>query len=171
MDNQDNREASSVGYWVAGIIILIVVIGGIVLWRSNASDTAGTAARTGSTTVLPYGRTTVAVGQSASFDGITITPLTVAEDSRCAAGVQCVWAGTVRVAVRSDLAAGSSRQDVIALGSTTPIGTFAVSLVSVTPDKRAGVDIASNDYRFTFEVHQNGSGAAVPGAEPLEGKG
>lgn len=167
----DNQNPSHVGYWVAGVIAVILIIGGVVLWRSNgtSTDDATNASTTDSTTVLPYGQVTLGFGQSASFRGITITPLTLAEDSRCATGVQCVWAGTVRVAIRSDLDSGASLQNTITLGSTTPVGTFAISLVSVTPNKQAASTIANSDYRFTFDVHQNGNGAGL--GTDLEGKG
>lgn len=168
MDNMDNERTSQTGYWVAGIIAVILVIGGFVVWKSKApaSTTDGTVV-TGSTTVRPYGSVTVGLGESAAFNGITITPLTVAEDSRCAAGVQCVWAGTVRVAIKSDFPTGPSRQDTVTLGSTTPVGTFSVGLTSVTPAKKADVIIKNSDYRFTFEVHQSANGTG----EALQGKG
>ncbi|MBX4209443.1 hypothetical protein KW799_02025 [Candidatus Parcubacteria bacterium] len=161
MDNQRNS-------WIAGVVVLlIIIVGGVYLWRSNANPGNSTATTTpsGSTMMLPYGRTTLGIDQEGVFRGITIRPLSVAEDSRCGAGVQCIQAGTVRVVVRSDLGAGSSRQDTVALGSTTPVSTFTISLISVEPSAKAGAKIADKDYRFTFEVHQNGDGSG------LEGKG
>ncbi len=164
----DNERTSQTGYWVAGIIVALVV-GGIVLWKTKSATAPADGTSTiGSTTVRPYGKVTVGLGESAAFNGITVTPQTVAEDSRCAAGVQCVWAGTVRLAIKSDFPSGSSRHDTVALGSTTPVGTFTVGLTAVTPAKKADSTIKNSDYRFTIEVHQNGTNS---GSEELEGKG
>ncbi len=165
----ENPNASKTGYWVGGIIIVILIIGGIVLWRANSAKPAATDnTPTTSTTVLPYGPVTLGIGETANFNGISITPMTLAEDSRCATGVQCVWAGTVRVAVRSDFQGLPSRQDTISLGTTTPVSTFSILLTGVTPAKTASATIANSDYRFTFEVHQ--SAGAADGSD-LEGKG
>jgi hypothetical protein len=42
----------------------------------------------------------VRLGETAMVSPARVTPIEVLEDSRCPAGVQCVWAGRVRIAAR-----------------------------------------------------------------------
>jgi hypothetical protein len=150
-------------YVVGGIIALLVLVLAIYFVARNNDNAEGVnATSTNSSTnatstggiVLPYGRTTLGLGDTATFRGISITPKRLVEDSRCAVDVQCIQAGTVRVSVESEIN-GTTRQDAVRLGATTTIDTFAVSLVSVSPEARSTVDIDDEDYRFTFEVRQS----------------
>ena len=81
--------------------------------------------------------------------GARITPLKVLEDSRCPIGVQCVWAGQVRVSVMIDTKGGSS---TAALTGGKPVSTAAgaLELTQIAPTKRKGVTIYPEEYRFTF---------------------
>jgi hypothetical protein len=153
-------------YVIGGIIVLIILVGGVYLFSknrtstgsNNATSTGANATSTGTTTggmILPYGRATIGVGETAKFRGISITPMSVIEDSRCPEGVQCIQAGTVRVNVRSTFDNGSGRQDPIRLGSSTTVNTFAITLVTVEPRADADTEIDDNDYEFTFEVRQS----------------
>lgn len=143
---------------VTVIVIIILLIIGIWVYRGTRNDIPSeTATTTASniTTLRPYGRVTLGLGESAAFKGITITPLSIAEDSRCPEKVQCIQAGTVRVNVSSLLdTATAPRQDIVKLNATSTIDTFAVTLVSVDPTKKSGSQIADKDYKLTFEVHQ-----------------
>ncbi len=82
---------------------------------------------------------------------VSITPLQVLEDSRCAVDVQCVWAGTVRVRVR--LVSGLGTSEMV-FSPDTPVTTEAESilLTEVSPAPHSKQKIAPADYRFTFEV-------------------
>ncbi|HVU06685.1 MAG TPA: hypothetical protein VHE10_02765 [Candidatus Paceibacterota bacterium] len=160
----DNNQ-KNYGMWAVVVLIVILVGLSIYFWNTRGASTtpSSTSTPSGTSMVNPYGTATVGLGQEAVFPGITIIPLSVSEDSRCAAGVQCIWAGTVRVVVRSVLDSGGSQQDVISLGSTTPIDAYTVSLISVEPQAVASTKIADQDYRFTFDVHQNASGVTLQG--------
>lgn len=144
--------------WIAVIVIVVLIIIGIFIYKSNkapsGADIGLEGAPSGVTTVRPYGQMEIKIGETASFRGITITPLSVIEDSRCPQNVQCIQAGTVRVNVRSELDSGATREDIVKLNSTSTIDTFKVALVKVTPNTTAGKTIANGDYRFTFEVRQ-----------------
>lgn len=144
--------------WIAVAVIIILIILGVFMFRSGDEVTNegpnATSTNTGITTVRPYGQVTLRIGETAAFRGISITPLSVTEDSRCAQGVQCVQAGTVRTTVESELGSGATRQDAVSLNSTTTVDTFRVSLVRVEPAAEAGETIANSDYRLTFEVRQ-----------------
>lgn len=91
----------------------------------------------------------VALGQPVRVGSLLVTPQKVTEDSRCAVGVQCVWAGRVVLSARIDGGAWHETTPLI-LGTARATHGTAVTLVSVTPPKRAGSKIPERDYRFTF---------------------
>ncbi len=82
-------------------------------------------------------------------NGARLTPLKVLEDSRCPAGVQCVWAGQVRVSVMIDTNGGSS---TAALTDGKPVSAAGgiIELTEIAPTKRNGVTIYPEEYRFAF---------------------
>ena len=82
---------------------------------------------------------------------VSITPLAVLEDSRCAVDVQCVWAGTVHVRARLESGLGTSE---MVFSPDTPVTTEAesITLTGVSPAPYSKKTIAPADYRFTFEV-------------------
>lgn len=89
------------------------------------------------------------IGETAALpNGAAITPLRVEEDSRCPAGVQCVWAGQVRLKVRIDRS-GSDTCELIA-GKPVAAAGGTLELTEVTPTKRKGVPLFPEDYRFGF---------------------
>lgn len=94
---------------------------------------------------------TTFLGGSTTGLNVTVNPHEVVSDSRCAQGVQCVWAGTVevRTAVSTQVAHG---EHVLKLGESRIFGEFSVTLVAVTPAAQEGVEIPNSSYRFTFEV-------------------
>lgn len=175
MDNQNN-DTKYVWWWVGGIILLALIIGGTYLLRSGEEatevDENGNELSTStiqSTMILPYGNTTLGIGETASFRGISIRPVSLSEDSRCPQGVQCIQAGTVRVNVQATYDNGATVNQIVRLGSETVFGTFSVGLTSVEPAQRQNVTIDPEDYRFTFKVSQ--SAGAQDDLEGLEAKG
>ena len=164
MENNNQRN------WLIGGVIAIVVIMGLIIWVASSSTGSGNATTTpdGTTSMVsPYGVITLGLGQDGVFPGITIRPVSVAEDSRCNTGVQCIQAGTVRVIVTSTVL-GSPTQNTIGIGQTVSVSTFTVALNSVSPYPIAGTKIANSDYRFTFEVHQSIGGSTNT---EIQGKG
>ena len=83
------------------------------------------------------------IGEAVTRYGVRIMPLAVVEDSRCPTGVACIQAGTVRLAVEVDGA-----RTELALGQPAA----RVSLVEVYPQRRAGVNLFPDEYRFGFRV-------------------
>lgn len=168
-----NNERNYTGYWIGGIIIVLLIIGGIFWYRSsnsydNETETNATSTPTNTIqSVLPYGETTIGIGDQAAFAGISIRPTAVIEDSRCPADVQCIQAGTVKVNVAVELDNGARRQETVTLGETTSVGGFAVTLKKVTPQKPRTGTVKASDYEFTFEVF---SGTPA-GNNDLEAKG
>lgn len=100
--------------------------------------------------------------QGVTINGVTITPLEIMEDSRCPEGVQCIWAGTVKL--KANLRKPSGNYDaVLELGKAVSTGTEEVTLVSVTPNPKEGKKIAFDDYDFEFTVVESPASAANPG--------
>ena len=97
------------------------------------------------------GLTRAAIGQTVTVGGPKVTPLAVLEDSRCPAGVQCVWAGRVRISARVDLGRGSETRE-LTQGMPVPVADGTLELIEVQPAKPApgARPLASADYRFTL---------------------
>ncbi len=104
-------------------------------------------------TVLPYGKVTLALGETAVFKGISIKPIAIVDDSRCPMNAKCIWAGTVRVKTEIVSGLGTSTQ-VIELGKSITTEAEEVSLLFVAPDTMAGVPLDPSAYRLTFSVSE-----------------
>jgi hypothetical protein len=94
-------------------------------------------------------------GQTARAGPVRITPLTLIEDSRCPQGVQCVWAGQVRISARI-AGRGGIRTRELVLGKPVAVGSGMLVLETVAPPRhRPGVAIARSAYRFGFRYTAN----------------
>jgi len=67
------------------------------------------------------GASLVRIGEEVRLGGLSVRALRLVEDSRCPAGVQCIHAGTVRLAVRLTQG-GTAREAVLRLGEPEPLG-------------------------------------------------
>ncbi len=101
--------------------------------------------------VLPFGKVTLHLGETAVFKGISIRPIAIVEDSRCPMNAKCIWAGTVRVETEIISGLGKSTQ-VIELGKSVTTEAEEVSLMFVAPDTMAGVPTEPSAYRLTYSV-------------------
>jgi hypothetical protein len=103
---------------------------------------------------------TLALKRSGAVGGFEVTPLRVEEDSRCPSGVQCIQAGTVRLAVRI---AGKVRlQPLMTLARPSRLGSESwLTLCAVTPYPARPGRIAPSAYRFRFVP---GRGSEPPAA-------
>jgi hypothetical protein len=95
---------------------------------------------------------TLSIGAKSGTNSLSVRPQSVVEDSRCAVGVVCIQAGTVRV--QAEVTAGNSipKQEILGLNKPLEIGGKTLTLVGVKPDKHAGEQIAPSSYLFTFSV-------------------
>jgi hypothetical protein len=91
----------------------------------------------------------VRLGQTASVGLVHVTPRQVIEDSRCARGTQCVWAGQLRVRSTIDTP-GGQHERTLTLGKPEQIGGGTLLLQAVTPAPVADQPIPPRDYSFTF---------------------
>ncbi len=96
------------------------------------------------------------VGQRATVAGaeVTVRVESVASDSRCPTGVQCVWAGNA--VVRAVLSQGSKAFGAELNTTLDPRSVryldYTVSLVSLTPHPAQGSTIEPSEYQATFLV-------------------
>jgi|CXWL01.1.fsa_nt_gi hypothetical protein len=102
---------------------------------------------------VPYGEVTLALGQTAVFKDVRITPKVVVQDNRCPLKVQCITAGTVVVS----LYISSSLQETknISIDESIQSGPVTIILGKVSPAPRAGEPLEGGAYRFTFSVIKN----------------
>ena len=85
----------------------------------------------------PTGTVSAGFGQTAVVDNLRVTPTELLEDSRCAADVQCVWEGRVRLRVTVDGGAGAGADVAeLTLGQPTDLGGASLILTAVEPGKR-----------------------------------
>jgi len=137
------------------VIVLLLIIGGLV-WAFQKNETVPpqgepTATSTPTGSVLPYGAVTLSIGERASFEGSSLRPLSIEEDSRCPKDVQCIQAGTVRVKVEIVSSTGTSTE-IIGLGKSVTTATEIVLFSAVLPAPVSTVTLAPKDYQLTFTV-------------------
>lgn len=100
------------------------------------------------------GKPNHAIGESLEYNGITITPISIKEDSRCRDGVQCIWAGRLIVKVRLENTTGTISGSGIP-GPAVKKFFAEVDLVMGEPHDFAGKRVTLTeelDGKFTFEV-------------------
>lgn len=101
--------------------------------------------------ISPYGEVVLRVGETVTFAQNSIKLLRVFDDSRCAEGVQCVWAGTVKTEIESVTGMGTSTE-VVEIGKTLTTEGEQIAVVSVSPYPKAGEQIAQSTYVVTLNV-------------------
>lgn len=97
-------------------------------------------------------------GQQRTFTAakLKVKFISVLEDSRCPADVDCVWAGNAKVKIQvTDMTSGVTK--IMEINTTTgatgdTIGRHSIRLTSLTPAKRTGKPIKAKDYRATISV-------------------
>lgn len=97
----------------------------------------------------------VALGQSVRVGDLVVTPISVAEDSRCPMNARCVWAGrlVVETRIEGEASAGRWRDTApIQLGETYGTHGKTIALVSGEPGKTADRETRPEDYRFVYEA-------------------
>jgi hypothetical protein len=99
----------------------------------------------------PIPTAAIHIGSAFSVPGVTITPLAVTADSRCATDVQCIQAGTVTI--KADVSVqGTKSTEEFTLGKPATVGTAVITLTAVTPAKVSTHTISSEEYAFVFSV-------------------
>jgi hypothetical protein len=130
-----------VGPVILGVAIVVVIISMLAQRQAEAPVVV----------VDPQSQAQLRLSEKGTAGGLTILPITLMEDSRCPADVQCIQAGTIKVQVQIISAMGPS---VMVMELNKPVTTEAeeVTLTQVTPAPKAGVNVNKADYVFSFEV-------------------
>jgi hypothetical protein len=123
------------------------------IWACAAGLSPGPAAEAGAGTAR--------LGQRARIADVLVTPRRIVEDSRCPAAVQCIQAGTVRVAAL--IAERRARQEaVLALGRPHRLASGRwLTLAAVCPPPRPPSARSRAAYRLTFTLGSSASGAPL----------
>ncbi|MDP2705335.1 MAG: hypothetical protein U1D31_00170 [Patescibacteria group bacterium] len=102
-------------------------------------------------------KTELKTGLNQKVDGwkISITPISIIEDSRCPVDVTCIQAGTTRVLAKITVETGE-KEYVLPLDVPVSVDSRMVTLIRVTPAPRSQYQILATEYRFTFQVSEKG---------------
>lgn len=93
---------------------------------------------------------TAGLAGAAHVGGLKVSPLSVLEDSRCPSGVQCIWAGRLRLRVEVQSSKAREQLD-LELGGGRPVAGGELRLVRAVPAPIEGGPVSPGDYRFMFE--------------------
>ncbi|MEK7574909.1 MAG: hypothetical protein AAB511_01640 [Patescibacteria group bacterium] len=150
MKNSQRRYVSV----LLALLAIALVVGGVYFY-SQGSKTLNSDGKPvvtqKSVTILPYGNVTLGIGETATFAHNSLKVLRVVDDSRCATGATCIWAGTLHAEVVSVTGMGTSTETV-ELGKFLTTEAEKITLISADPYPKAGTIIAPEDYRLKFEV-------------------
>ena len=99
------------------------------------------------------GSATLRLGETARIAGAAVRALRIEEDSRCPSNVQCIQAGTVRLAVAlRDPDSAPARALVLRLDEPAETAGLWLLLAAVCPAPRAPGAIEPARYRFTLSA-------------------
>ena len=100
-------------------------------------------------------KVTVSKQKKAPRSKLTVKFVSLIEDSRCAEGTTCVWAGnaTIKVSIKR----GSDPAETFELNTNegakgAAYGPYAINLISLTPTPKDNVRNNRNAYTATFSV-------------------
>ena len=99
-------------------------------------------------------RPTVRLGQSARISDVAVRPISLIEDSRCPAKVQCIWAGRVRILAQISAHGERGARREMTLGEPVAIDQGRLTLIAVEPAKIAPGSTDPRAYRFTFRFER-----------------
>ena len=129
---------------IVGVVLGVVVLGVFLAFLKKAPVDVGT---------IPESRDIVlAVGQTGTYDNLSIRLNEIESDSRCPAGVACIWAGAVTASVT--LESNGQKMTSAIVSNTAPVkfGGYSISITDVIPPTHSGLPILPRDYRVTFHV-------------------
>lgn len=106
-----------------------------------------------STVVLRAERGVLKLNQTGTFGNFSITPIAIAEDSRCPSDVQCIWAGKTRVlfTVKTPTLNGFGLE--LEEGKTKSVNEWVVTLVKVLPYPVSTHKTADGEYRLEIKIN------------------
>jgi hypothetical protein len=136
----------------AGTALLVATISACS--SSTTADVSAPAQTNTTTTQREVGKATMKIGDSIVMGELRLTFRSVEGDSRCPIDAVCVWAGDAEIALKIEQA---NRAAVAALHTMlepkkTEWNGYTISLVSLTPVRRAADAVNPEDYRAEVVV-------------------
>ncbi|MDQ5950691.1 MAG: hypothetical protein QG585_633 [Patescibacteria group bacterium] len=158
-------KSKVIAFSVLVILILIFVVFKIVSLKTGGvvgeitdpvSTTTGVivTSTTTTTTTLPTQKKGVHFGEVFAQNGISVKPIELIGDSRCANGLTCIWAGTVSVKVEV-VESGEKRTEIIDLENSIQLKNYTLSLSKVSPYPEKDGKIPLANYLFEFSISKN----------------
>lgn len=140
--SQAFRIGSFVTTIVAGMKQTLILLAPLAL---VGCVTPGTPAPASDGSGLAYAR----MGETVAVGGPRVTPLALIEDSRCPQGVQCVWAGRVRISATISTPTMKLTRE-LTMGEPFAVADGTLTLSEVRPPHEKSTKPALPDYRFGF---------------------
>lgn len=131
--------------------------------KENQQNTASSTTVQEGVGVALYGDNILKIGEKVQFPKNSIMFTKVLEDSRCPEGVQCFWAGTVKLEMEIT-SNNETRTTGIEIGKEFSLGGETVTVTNVTPHPKSGLTIPQNDYVITIVVQEGTSTTTVDGS-------
>ena len=134
----------------AGLIAMLAACS-----SSTSTDVSSNPQTSQTTSQQELGRAfAMKIGESIALNDLRITFRSVEADSRCPIDAVCVWAGDGAVALKIEQ---SGKSAVASLHTTlepkkTEWSGYTISLVSLSPARRAAESVKSEDYRAEILV-------------------
>lgn len=129
------------------IILVVIVAAAYIVWHEKA--------------VAPVqeeqiisginSEVTLKIGQKGKVNDVFITFNGVTSDSRCPTGVQCIWAGEVKVEIRLQQGDKTETQTLSTNGPTLSFEGSTISITDVSPVKSQEA-VTPDMYVVTFQV-------------------
>lgn len=98
------------------------------------------------------GGLTLMLGQSVTYQGLTLTLNSVSGDSRCPADVACIWAGSVMANIALSARGQATSRAISSDAAPLSFAGYEISIVSVDPAPRSDQPIPQNAYRVQFRI-------------------
>jgi hypothetical protein len=136
----------------AATVLLVAAIAACS--NSTTADVSAPAQTNTTTTQREVWKATMKIGDSIVMGELRLTFRSVERDSRCPIDAACVWAGDAEIALKIEQA---NRAAVAALHTMlepkkTEWNGYTISLVSLTPVRRAADAVNPEDYRAEVVV-------------------
>lgn len=137
-------------YLFALVAVVIIVVVLVYIYMSKTVQAPQEQQAT-STPVFLKETVVLSLYEKRNVQGITVNPWAVLEDSRCAKGLQCIWAGRVKVgvAIKSSL---SDLSRELGEGEYVTIENFKITLIKVEPYPVSTHKTEDGEYRFIFTI-------------------
>ena len=131
-----------------------VLIAALAACSRNSASDLNAPPPGGTTSQQEVGKAVLKIGESTTINDLRLTFRSVEGDSRCPTDVVCVWAGDAEIALKIEQA---NRAAVAALHTMlepkkTEWNGYTISLVSLTPVRRAADAVNPEDYRAEVVV-------------------